>query len=77
MDDPWTVDLWHARVDLREREGKTSFVIYPVEKARVTVNEEIVGKDGFILESEDMVGIGSARLIFFQRNMNAASNRRR
>ena len=76
LDDPWTVDLWHARLDLCEEEGKTSFVIYPVEKSRIAVNGEIVEKDGFLLQSEDVVQIGSARLVFFQRNLNAAAGKR-
>jgi hypothetical protein len=74
LDDPWTIDLWHARVDLREAEGKTLFVIYPVEKARIAVNGEVVEPGGFVLASEDVIQIGSARLIFFQRDINAVSS---
>ncbi len=69
LDDPWTVDLWHARVDLRESDERALFVLYAVEKAKVTVNGEIVGNDGCPLKSEDIVQIGSAQLIFFQRDM--------
>jgi hypothetical protein len=72
LDDPWTVDLWHAKVELHEADGKMLFVIYPVEKSRVAVNGAMVGKSGYSLQSEDMIQIGSAQLIFFQRDIHAA-----
>jgi hypothetical protein len=77
LDDPWTIDLWHARVDLREAEGKALFVISPVDKARITVNGEVVAPGGFLLESEDVIQIGSAQLVFFKRDIHAAPGRRR
>ena len=73
LDDPGTVHLKHATLDLQRLHNKSVFVVRPLEDAQVTVNGERVDSAGVALKSEDRIQIGSAKLIFFQTTLNASS----
>ncbi len=66
LDDPGTVQLRHARIDLQELDGRLVFLLRPIEIARVSVNGKDVNSAGIALKSEDRIQIGSAKLIFFR-----------
>jgi len=69
LDDESTVAIKHAKIIYEERENRERFVIYPIDTASVYVNDSQVSGAGMPLVSGDLVAIGSARLIFFQKNL--------
>jgi hypothetical protein len=69
LDDQETVETKHAKVIYEEKDGKTKFVIYPIDQARVLVNGQIVSSKGMALKNGDRVKIGSADLILFHKDL--------
>lgn len=69
LDDEATVRPEHARVVCQEKEGRWFFTIHSLSPGAVTVNETPVGEGGVVLKSGDLVGIGSAKLVFFMKSL--------
>lgn len=69
LDDEHTVKPEHARIVFHEEKGKSSFNIFPLSEAVVRVNGTPVSTSGVALKSGDLVTMGSATLIFFQKNL--------
>ncbi len=69
LDDASSVAIKHAKIIYEEREDRERFVIYPIGTASVYVNDHPASGTGTALVSGDLVAIGSARLIFFQKNL--------
>ncbi len=69
LDDPETVEVKHAKVTYGEKNGRNVFTLCPIEFAEVTKNSRPVPDKGTILENGDLVGIGSAQLIFFHKEV--------
>jgi len=69
LDDEHTVKPEHARIAYHEQDGKSSFSIFPLSEATVRVNGTPVSASGVVLKSGDLVTMGSATLIFFQKNL--------
>lgn len=69
LDDPATVQPKHAKLIYEEKGKKRSFSIYPIDQAAVAVNGKPLLLKGAVLTSGDIVTIGSAQLIFFQKTL--------
>jgi hypothetical protein len=69
LDDEATVRPEHAKIIYQEREDRWFFTIHPLPPGAVTVNETPVAEEGVVLKSGDLVGIGSAKLVFFMKSL--------
>ncbi|HAY21726.1 MAG TPA: hypothetical protein DCY27_06085 [Desulfobacterales bacterium] len=69
LDDEVTVRPEHARIIYQEKDGRWFFTIHSLSPGAVTVNETPVGEGGVVLKSGDLVGIGSAKLVFFMKSL--------
>jgi hypothetical protein len=69
LDDPATVQSKHAKIIYEEKGTKRSFTIYPIDQAAVAVNGKPLLMKGAVLASGDVVTIGSAQMIFFQKTL--------
>jgi len=69
LDDEATVRPEHAKILCQERDGRWSFTLYPLSSEGVKVNEKPVDEGGVVLTNGDVVSIGSAKLVFFMKNL--------
>lgn len=69
LDDQKTVRTKHASLSLEELSEGRGFVLYPIEDCAVVVNNKRISHKGVTLENGDRVHIGSAKLIFFYKDM--------
>lgn len=69
LDDAATVRPEHARLFFQEKDGSMFFTIHPFSAGTVTVNETPVTEKGVVLKSGDLVACGSAKLVFFLKNL--------
>jgi hypothetical protein len=67
LDDEHTVKPEHARIAYSEQEGRPFFSIFPLSEGTVRVNGSPVSASGVVLKSGDLITMGSATLIFFQK----------
>ena len=65
LDDPASIAIKHAKVIFEEKKGKKDFTIYQINDSNVSVNGISLSGEGIVLKSGDLVGIGSAKLLFF------------
>lgn len=72
FDDP-KVSRKHAKVIYEERNKRVEFIISSIE-ADVYVNGKKVNTEGIALENGDTIEIGSARLIFFMKDLRNGVN---
>lgn len=72
LDDANTVHPKHAKIIYEKRGGEWRFVLYPLDQAQVLTDGLPTPMDGQALQSGDMVEIGSAVLIFFQKTLKGA-----
>ncbi|RJR36519.1 MAG: FHA domain-containing protein [Deltaproteobacteria bacterium] len=69
LDDEATVRPEHARIFYEDRDGRTLFIIEPVGDGKVLVNDRQVYGAGAVLDNGDLIRIGSATLLFYQKNL--------
>lgn len=69
LDDPASVEIKHAKLIFEENKGQKAFVIYQINNSTVSVNGSSLSGNGVVLKSGDCVEIGSAKLIFFHRDL--------
>jgi hypothetical protein len=72
LDDERTVLPKHAKILYEERGGQRLFVVYPLDEARVLVNGRVVTVAGTTLSNGDVVHMGSAKLVFFEKHLKDA-----
>jgi len=69
LDDSSTIDPKHAKIIYKETDGKNEFVLYPISNAPVIANDNNVSDEGIVVQNGDLIKIGSAKLIFFQKDI--------